>query len=100
MYTEKITLPSLDVKELAENLGLPYHSLRREFIRVHGMGPSIYFLELKIREARRRLAAGDEAARKIGARLGFEDAYYFSRIFKKRTGLSPLEYRQSFRGHR
>lgn len=90
--------PNLDVRGLAAEMGFPYHSLRRDFTRAYGMGPSAYFIELKIHEARRRLVAGQEAVGKIGARLGFEDAYYFSRIFKKRTGLSPLEYRQSFRG--
>ncbi|MBL8993333.1 MAG: helix-turn-helix transcriptional regulator [Spirochaetia bacterium] len=88
----------MDIKALAAELKIPYHSLRRDFKKMTGFAPTEYWIELKVREARQRLASTDESVGRIGERVGFEDAYYFSRVFKKRTGMSPMEYRIFFRG--
>lgn len=88
----------LDAKALANELGISYHSLRRHFKKLTGLGPAAYFIELKLKEAKRRLAATQESVSRIAEKLGFEDAYYFSRIFKKRIGVSPTDYRRSILG--
>lgn len=59
------------------------------------MGSSIiqYLIDLRIVEAKKLLKETSMACSAIAAAVGFEDANYFSRIFKKRTGYSPLQYR-------
>ena len=48
-----------------------------------------------ILEAKRLLAHSGAQVSLVGARLGFDDPAYFSRCFKKHTGRTPVEFRQS-----
>ncbi|MDX1957922.1 MAG: helix-turn-helix domain-containing protein [Leptospiraceae bacterium] len=48
-------------------------------------------------EAKRKLTLRDDKIYEIAQSLGFEDPFYFSRFFKKFSGLSPENYRQKFR---
>lgn len=52
-----------------------------------------YFLQLKINEAC-RLLLDHVPVKDIAFRLAFENPYYFSRLFKKKTGLSPTEWQR------
>ena len=51
--------------------------------------------ERVILEAKRLLAHSDAQVALVGAQLGFEDPAYFSRCFKKHTGRTPVEFRNS-----
>lgn len=48
-------------------------------------------------EARRNLAFEPITIKELGYELGFDDPAYFTRFFKKRTGISPKEFRQTSR---
>ncbi len=54
-----------------------------------------YLLKRRIEEAKRLLAEGSLPLKAVAEAVGFEDYNYFSRAFKKQTGLTPREYRQS-----
>ena len=47
--------------------------------------------------AKRYLAESDERLREIAQRVGYKDEFYFSRIFKKKVGMSPSEYARNSR---
>jgi len=47
--------------------------------------------------ARRQLLFSDESAGQVAASLGFRDASYFARFFRRRTGLSPARFRETGR---
>jgi AraC-like DNA-binding protein len=47
-----------------------------------------------VMEAKRLLFHSDLSVKEIGYSLGFEDAAYFNRAFKKKAGTTPLEFRQ------
>jgi len=49
-----------------------------------------------VKEAKKILTQSREQVKQIAWQLGYEDQYYFSRIFKKQTGISPREYRKRF----
>jgi len=56
-----------------------------------------YLVEEKIvSEAKKILTQTRQQVKQIAWQLGYEDQYYFSRIFKKQTGISPREYRKRF----
>ena len=61
------------------------------------MGRSIidYLLEKRIDEAKKLLIEDTVPLRQVAEAVGFSDYNYFSRIFKKRTGVSPLAYKKS-----
>ncbi|HEX4914314.1 MAG TPA: helix-turn-helix domain-containing protein, partial [Vicinamibacterales bacterium] len=55
-----------------------------------------YVLNLRIEEAKRLLETSDRPVDDISATVGYEDASFFRRVFKRRTGLVPLHYRRMF----
>lgn len=56
-----------------------------------------YVLVIKLTEAKRFLLYGNQNVSEIAFQLGFEDSSYFSRIFKKKTTLSPSDFIKKYR---
>ncbi|MNO02326.1 HTH-type transcriptional regulator YesS [compost metagenome] len=56
-----------------------------------------YLIELRIREAKRLLAQNDSRIYDVAGAAGFKDVKYFSKVFKKITGLTPVEYRENMK---
>ena len=68
--------------------------LSRVFCQFYEMTPSQYLINLRIYQAKHDLAYRPELSiRQIGEAVGYPDQGYFSRIFKKKTGMSPMRYR-------
>ena len=65
--------------------------MTREFKRYYGVTPYQYILDRKIAVARRLLLVTNMKVFEISAQLGFSDEYYFSDLFKAKTGVSPLD---------
>ena len=57
-----------------------------------GKSPVEFFIHLKMQEACKLLKSGQTYVYEAAAALGYEDQYYFSRIFKKVVGVSPRDY--------
>jgi AraC-like DNA-binding protein len=75
---------------------VPYFS---EVFRNHcGVSPIHYFAGLRIRRACELIVQTDLQIGQIADELGFEDRFYFSRLFKKQTGMSPSDYRKHMGG--
>ncbi len=64
------------------------------FTKFKGMSVGRYVLGLRMDEAKRLLETTNLSINKVSEKCGFNDANYFSRAFKKETGLSPLQYRK------
>lgn len=71
--------------------------LRATCVRVTGAPPVRLIHGCLIREAKRRLLGSSLPIGSIALELGFEDPAYFSRLFHAKSGLSPQQYRLSFR---
>jgi AraC-like DNA-binding protein len=61
-----------------------------------GITAKQFQLDLKITEAKRLLIYSSLNASEIAYQIGFEDVSYFSRIFKKKTGLSPTNFKEKY----
>ena len=83
--------------ELAERAGLSESGLAEAFRAVSGRGPIDYLIDLRIAHAKRLLRTGRERVGEIAARVGIPDVYHFSKLFKKRAGWPPLEFRRRLR---
>ncbi len=86
--------------EIREFAGLANYSVSRfsELFRGQtGYSPIQYFLQLKIHTACQYLSFSQMNVKQISAELAFNDPYYFSRLFKKQTGKTPLAYRKLHR---
>ncbi|MBE6763369.1 MAG: AraC family transcriptional regulator [Ruminococcaceae bacterium] len=67
-------------------------NLKTIFKNVTGVGVMSYYRTLKINEAKRMLREGDDNITQIADRLGYTSVHYFSRYFKRATGMTPSEY--------
>jgi signal transduction histidine kinase/DNA-binding LacI/PurR family transcriptional regulator/AraC-like DNA-binding protein len=81
--------------QIAEAVNASEDYLSRVFRQELGIAPWEYLTRLRIERAKELLAAGTDSVSSIGARVGFPDQAYFSRVFKKVTGLGPQAYRDS-----
>lgn len=89
-YAEDISLEKLIKK---------YSISRRTFFRywktIFELTPYDYIINLKIRAASFMLKNESMQIQEIADAVGFKDPFYFSRIFSRKTGISPLKYRTS-----
>ena len=83
----------LTLTELADFFKLSEFHFSREFKKRAGHSPIDYYIRLKIQNATQTLLTSKKTIQKISINLGYDDQYYFSRIFKKIMGMSPDKYR-------
>ena len=84
---------NIDIKEISINLGISYSLFRRVFREYTGYAPAQYYQELKIRTAKELLAETNHSIKEIAYELNFSSYEYFLSFFKKRVGITPMEYR-------
>lgn len=82
--------PSLP--EVARFCGISEAGLKRLFDKYAGIGVHKYLLKLKIKTAAQLLQGGETVSRTADV-LGFNSQSYFSRAFKRETGMSPSQVR-------
>lgn len=79
---------------LAELAGVTPQHLCRVFKDSMNMRPNEYLTQRRLQEAKRLLQRNELSVSEIAARSGFPDAGYFSTVFKKHEGVSPIEYKK------
>lgn len=83
----------LDLATLAEAAGMSRHAFCRRYKTATGSSPYQHYLHLKMERACHLLDVTDQSIATIAESLGYEDPYYFSRVFRKIMGMSPARYR-------
>jgi transcriptional regulator GlxA family with amidase domain len=76
--------------------GIAPRTLKRRFKAATGSTLIDYTQNLRVEEAKRRLETSDLPVDAISTEVGYEDPAFFRRLFKRRTGLKPSEYRRMF----
>jgi transcriptional regulator GlxA family with amidase domain len=76
--------------------GLAERSFKRRFAQATGMSPLEYVHTLRLEEAKQMLEAGDAPIEEIAEEVGYEDAGFFSRLFRRHVQLTPAQYRKRF----
>lgn len=90
---------NLSVEEIAELCGLSASTLKRSFARFSDKGIASVFRTLKIRRAMELLSDGASAV-EVAEKVGFAEPAYFHSVFKRETGMTPLDYKKSKTGKR
>lgn len=88
----------ITMSQLAEFTGYTPSHFSAIFKRTVGHAPISYFNLIKIQAACQMLDSTDMNINQIAAKLGFDDTYYFSRLFNKIMGMPPTAYRNADRG--
>lgn len=84
------------VDEMIRRSDLAARTFKRRFTQATGYPPIEYVQRLRVEDAKRRLERTDAPVDEIGWQVGYEDAAFFRRLFKRLTGLSPGLYRRRF----
>jgi len=83
--------------QYADQLAITVSHLNDTVKAVTGSSVSTHIQQRAMLEAKRLLYFTQHSAREIGYELGYDEPVYFGKLFKKVTGLTPLQFRQQFR---
>jgi AraC-like DNA-binding protein len=100
--------PETPIKEIMEtnyayNLGIEAYarmtnrsvsSFKRDFQAVYNTTPGKWLIEKKLAHAKRLLVQTDKTITNVAYDSGFENTAHFCRLFKQKTGITPMEYRK------
>ncbi len=89
--------PNLSLESVAEYVGINPTYLSRLFTSIAQQNFSVYLNQCRVDNAKRLLKSGDMTAQEIGYLTGFCSVATFFRVFKKHTGMTPKQFRQSIR---
>ncbi|CAG7646475.1 AraC family transcriptional regulator [Paenibacillus allorhizosphaerae] len=87
----------LSIEQLAKLAGISTGHYSREFKRLFGFSPKEYIIRVKMNHAKELLGASEFNLTEISKLVGYEDEFYFSRVFKRITGITPSSYAKQMR---
>lgn len=82
---------------LAEQCGISEVYFRKLFKKCLGISPIRYLSEMRIEKAKNMLESGNSDFSKIAGDCGYSNIYYFFKVFKDKTGLTPTKYRETYK---
>ncbi|HEY0828179.1 MAG TPA: response regulator [Bacilli bacterium] len=95
-YLKKYYVSSISLTDLSEKFNLNASYLSYVFKSKKNKSPNDYLIELRVEEAKRLIKEHPRLLFKdIAEQVGYPDPYYFSKLFKQWTGLTPTEYKRT-----
>lgn len=91
-YISEHICDKLTLNDVAYSFNITPNYLSQLFKKHNDLGFNEYVTACKINEAKRLMSDGNMKIYEISDKLGFESSFYFSKVFKKREGISPKEY--------
>jgi AraC-like DNA-binding protein len=88
---------AINVPGISEQIGVSPTKLNEIFKIYTSMTPYQYYIHIKIHKAEDLLEQDNVTVKEVAFSLGFEDQYYFSRLFKNKTGIAPSEWKTYIR---
>ncbi|MDD3338010.1 MAG: response regulator [Lachnospiraceae bacterium] len=85
----------INLNLIANNMHYSPSYLTKIFLQQYDTTPSKFLIAMRMQKAQQLLAHNqDLSIRQVGEAVGYHEQGYFSRVFKKQTGLSPFDYRE------
>ncbi|GAA3412097.1 AraC family transcriptional regulator [Paenibacillus hodogayensis] len=94
-YLDGRVSENVSLSELAQVIGKSESQAIRLFKHQYGITPYNYHLQLKMEFAKKLLRSTSMTIREIAAYLSFADEFYFSNLFKQKTGIAPYYFRNT-----
>lgn len=92
-YIQQNCADGLNINQIAAYFKIDRRKLAPLFKLHVGMTPSDYLIECRILKAKELLRTSNGPIKQVSECVGYSDSLFFSRAFKKKTGISPSEYR-------
>ena len=83
-----------DFRHEAKQMKISYSYFRKVFEELYNEPPHNYLLQCRLQKAEYLLTDNELQIQEIAVLCGFQDKFYFSRLFKKNYGMSPMKYRK------
>lgn len=93
-YIQEHFKEEVKMEDIAKSLHFHPDYITRCMQKVIGVTPNMYLNQYRMNEAKKMLATTDDKVASISQEIGIIDSTYFSKLFKRIEGLSPLEYRK------
>ena len=93
-YIEKNVGKDISLNEISEQLNISSYYFSKLFKEEAGEGFVEYLTKTRVEKAKDMLKDPSRSIKEVGSECGYSDPNYFSRIFKKSTGMTPTEYRE------
>jgi len=84
------------VAAMVEMSGLPERSFNRRFFHATGLSPLDYVQSLRLEEAKQMLETTALPVEAIAQEVGYGDTSFFGRLFRRKIGVTPAQYRKRF----
>lgn len=94
-YIQENLDQDISVEDMAEISGLSTYWFKEKFKKETGYSPADFVSRRKIEEAKKYLVSGAKSITDIAFSLGFSSSQYFATVFKRYTGTTPTNYRES-----
>jgi two-component system, response regulator YesN len=94
---ENLHRPGLELKDVARSVNLSNSHLAHLLKARCGTSYVKYLTQLRIEEARKLLSTTDLTIAAVSVAVGYEDATYFHRVFRRETAMTPSTFRQTRR---
>ncbi len=84
------------VAQLVALSGVPERTFKRRFTLATGMSPIEYIHTLRLEEAKQMLESTNLPVEAVAVEVGYQDASFFGRLFRRKVALTPAQYRRRF----
>ena len=96
MFIRNHYMKGISTAALSEVAGLETRTFARRFRSATGCSPVRYVQAVRINAAKAKLERGNMNVQEVSCAVGYEDAPFFRRLFRRVTGMTPVEYRFRF----
>jgi len=84
---------NIRILDLAQKFSFSERNLKRRFLNAAGLAVNRYIQEVRIEKAKKLLLTTEQTVKEISIEVGYENDSFFTRLFKKNTGMTPAKWR-------
>lgn len=95
-YIEENLEHKISFETLADELAVSRRNFDRRFIKATGNTPVEYLQRVKVEAAKKQLENGRKSINEVMYEVGYSDMKAFREVFRKNTGMSPLDYKSKY----